>query len=101
MRKRNDKQLAEGEVTGHAHVATSPTAVVYGEGVNRLLEAPDGTPIKHEEHKEFKLPPGNWKVTRQREVDPEEERRQQRRKAGLEERLSAIRQESPYSYIAD
>jgi hypothetical protein len=53
MKVRIDKNLAEGEVTGHAHVATADDAIVFGEGIERELEAPNGTGIEHQEHKEI------------------------------------------------
>jgi len=72
MKKRKDTNLAEGEVTGHAHVATGRDVEVYDcEGGTRELHAPHGTPIKHEEHKTFRLPPGNMIIDRQREIDPD------------------------------
>lgn len=67
------KRLAEGEVTGHTHVAVADDAWVEGEGDERTLVAPTGTPIEHEEHKRFELPPGEYDVTRQREIDPDSE----------------------------
>lgn len=70
---RTDKCLAEGEVTGHRHVVTAPSAVVHGEGIDRRLEAPDGTGVTHEEHGKIELPPGDYDVTRQQEVDPDTE----------------------------
>ncbi len=62
MKKRTDKHLAEGEVTGHAHVAAADDAVVYGEGDVRLLDAPSGTTVTHEEHKHGVLPPGQKEI---------------------------------------
>jgi len=68
--KRN-KVLAEGEVTGHAHVAQADDAYVDGEGDSRTLAAPSGTPIVHEEHATVILPPGEYDIERQREIDPD------------------------------
>lgn len=74
MKKRNDNNLAEGEVTGHAHVACSKTATVYDEDENtRVLNAPNGTPITHEEHRTYEIPPNQYNVTHQREIDPDTE----------------------------
>jgi len=67
------KRLAEGEVTGHSHVAVAEDAWVEGEGETRSLNAPSGTPVEHEEHKRFELPPGEYYITRQRELDPDTE----------------------------
>ena len=62
--------VAEGEVTGHAHV-------ILGDGVE-VWEAPDGTiyvsaprggQITHEEHHAQTLPPGNYQVGIVQEYD--------------------------------
>ena len=68
MQKRKDKNLAEGEVTGHAHRCTGQVAV-YGEGDNRLLDAPTGTQVTHEEHKTIELPPGRYHIHKAVEYD--------------------------------
>lgn len=73
MKKRTDKHLAEGEVTGHAHIASASDATVFGEGDERLLDAPSGTLVTHEEHKHGALPPGQYDIRKQREVDPDTE----------------------------
>ena len=73
MEKRRDNHLAEGEATGHAHRATAPDAVVYGDGDERTLDAPNGTAIEHEEHAEGTLPPGEYDVCKQLEIDPDTE----------------------------
>lgn len=73
MKPRKDRCLADGEVTGHAHRVTAKTAKVFGDGVERELVAPRGTSVVHEEHKRITLPPGDYDVTRQREVDPDTE----------------------------
>ena len=73
MEKRKDKNLAEGEVTGHAHRCNSDTATVFGEGAARLLVCPDGTEVTHEEHKTIDIPPGEYDITIQREIDPDTE----------------------------
>jgi hypothetical protein len=67
------KRLAEGEVTGHAHVAVADDAFVIGDGIERELRAPNGTPVTHEEHGTFTLPPGDFNISRQREIDPDGE----------------------------
>ena len=67
------KRLAEGEVTGHAHVATAADAWVEGAGDERLLAAPSGTEVTHEEHGTISVPAGTYDVRRQREIDPDTE----------------------------
>jgi len=57
--------IAKGEATGHAHVA-------IGEGLTFLggvLHAPKGATIIHEEHKEIKLPAGDFTVDQVLEYD--------------------------------
>jgi len=71
MKKRDDNCLAEGEVTGHAHRVSASDAIVYGEGLERELHAPNGTGVSHEEHKTVELPPGEFDITIQREIDPD------------------------------
>lgn len=67
------KRLAEGEVTGHTHRVAASDAWVEGDGEERSLEAPSGTPITHEEHGTEVLPPGQYHISRQRELDPDTE----------------------------
>lgn len=73
MKKRTDRHLAEGEATGHHHTATAQDATVYGDSDERLLSAPSGTTITHEEHCEGALPPGEYDIRRQQEIDPDTE----------------------------
>ena len=71
--KRNDRVLAEGEVTGHAHIALDSTVEIFGEGIEREMVAPNGTEITHEEHGPLTIPAGEWDISRQREIDPDDE----------------------------
>lgn len=71
MKLRTDKVLAEGEVTGHFHRATAKTASVFDtEGGGRVLVAPRGTRIVHEEHKPVTVPAGEYDREIVREFDP-------------------------------
>jgi len=65
--------LAYGEVTGHAHAITAPTAALLAdpETGQRWLVAPDGAVIGHEEHSQVQLPAGTYEVRTQREYRPE------------------------------
>ena len=67
--KREDKVLAEGEVTGHHH-RLQGNATIYGkqDGI-QYVEIVDPTKLVHEEHATIDLMPGNYKVFRQREYD--------------------------------
>jgi hypothetical protein len=77
MEPRKDKNLAEGEVTGHTHRVLEDDALVYGDGAQRELHAPSGATVTHEEHKTFHgLPPGDYEIDRQREIDPDSEEAQ-------------------------
>ena len=67
--------LAEGEVTGHAHVIDSPDAELWGTAGSDMLFlrvlADAGVDLFHDEHDTLTIPPGDWRVTRQREYAPE------------------------------
>lgn len=68
--------LAYGEVTGHAHA-------FYGKGVRYFapndqgvahirVEGEEPAMLQHEEHSTIPVPPGAYRVIRQREYHPEE-----------------------------
>ena len=66
--------LAHGEVTGHAHVVTDSAAeLVTREQADELylLVYGDEVVLEHEEHDTIALPPGTYRVIRQREYTPE------------------------------
>lgn len=66
--------VAYGEVTGHAHRLSGRFELMRFSGnPNELfLHVQDGgASLKHEEHAEIALPPGNFRVTTQREWTPE------------------------------
>jgi hypothetical protein len=69
MKKRNDNVLADGELTGHAHRAEGRGVAVYGAGVQRLLNAPHGATVTHEEHHAIDLPAGEYEISRVQEYD--------------------------------
>jgi hypothetical protein len=77
--------LAQGEATGHHHVletadpadwwkpgeiatANDKSAALAGE---LFLSLPTGATVTHEEHSTINLPPGVYRVIRQREYSPE------------------------------
>ena len=67
--------LAHGEVTGHSHrVETEGKAELFGVGPRLFLRVL-GSParVTHEEHQTIELPPGEYRVWRQREYDPRED----------------------------
>ena len=70
-KEKSHKILAEGEVTGHTHKALAEDAEVFGYETDREMLAPNGTDISHEEHKTITIPPGEYNITRQMEIDPD------------------------------
>ena len=70
--------LAEGEVTGHAHVLTASDVVLMEDPKTgeMWLEVKSGDALlKHEEHAPHAVPMGIYEVVRQREYSPQEIRR--------------------------
>lgn len=61
--------LAEGEATGHSHVAHGEGLALLEAGHERYLVAPAGASIVHEEHKPIRVPAGAFRVERVREYD--------------------------------
>ena len=86
--------LAHGEATGHAHViearpsqarirhrdARQATRRDEGSPARHFLEVldPAGVDLIHDEHATILIPPGEYEITRQREYDPEQARREAR-----------------------
>ena len=65
--------LAYGEVTGHAHAFATPTVEDYAVGEDRYVEITvEPAMLLHEEHAPIPVPPGVYRVRRQREYTPEE-----------------------------
>jgi hypothetical protein len=58
MKKRKDRNLAEGEVTGHAHRCSQGTVYDCDDGT-RLLDT-DGCEVTHEEHNTIQIPAGRF-----------------------------------------
>lgn len=71
--KLTSRVIAEGEATGHAHRVTGK-ADLYGrawEPGPSMLVATEEVDVVHDEHATVKLGPGTYRITRQREYDPE------------------------------
>lgn len=69
--RKNDNHLAEGAHTGHFHAAVADSAAVYelpGQDV-LVLDAPEGTPVTHQEHNVVEVPAGQHDVSRVLEYD--------------------------------
>lgn len=66
--------LAYGEVTGHAHAIKEDNVRWYRSPANSavFLHVIETVNLVHEEHTKVKIPPGNYRVIRQREYSPEE-----------------------------
>lgn len=68
--------LAYGEQTGHAHAFASKASAQLFRKDDEALTAYlviEGVPatLRHEEHAAIELPPGNYKITIQREYAPD------------------------------
>lgn len=63
--------LAEGEVTGHFHRVKHPEIQEFEIGGMRFFTIPDEACVTHDEHDTITLPPGTYRVQRQREYRPE------------------------------
>jgi hypothetical protein len=57
--------LAEGEITGHAHVIAAP-----GRLTGDRLILPEGGTISHDEHRSIVLEPGDYRVIHQQQFTP-------------------------------
>lgn len=67
--------LAHGEVTGHAHALADEHCDLFSSehesGVTFLEVREAVAALKHDEHSTIQLPPGSYRVVRQREYSPE------------------------------
>ena len=66
--------LAHGEVTGHAHAIKDRNAALFRDPkLAAIFMHVSGDPValEHEEHATITIPPGNYRVIRQREYSPE------------------------------
>ncbi len=70
MDKRKDTILASGEQTNHHHRADGVGVEVYGDGDERLMVAPHGAIVTHEEHGPHTIPAGEYDIKRVVEYDP-------------------------------
>ena len=72
-RRRPDLILAHGEVTGHTHrVQPREAATLFELNSQLFLRVHATATVVHEEHKPITLPPGTYRVWRQREYAPAE-----------------------------
>jgi hypothetical protein len=61
--------LAEGEATGHKHLAEAPDVKLFLHQGTLYMSAPQGTTIVHEEHGPLIIPPGEYEIGIVREYD--------------------------------
>jgi hypothetical protein len=75
-RDRGRVVLAYGEATGHAHAIADSGASLLEHQADQYLRvtADRGVSLTHEEHQTITLPPGDYRVVRQREYEPEARR---------------------------
>ena len=70
-RGRDGVVLADGEATGHRHRIASRDATLYEHpSGERFLRVRSSTALLHEEHDPIPVPPGTYRVVRQREYHP-------------------------------
>lgn len=67
--------LARGETTGHSHTMAADRVTYFredgsGGGGYIRVEGPNPVDLSHEEHNALAIPPGSYKVVRQREYQP-------------------------------
>lgn len=64
--------LAHGEATGHHHsLAVDPADWWKDDKGGQFLTVKEETALEHQEHSPITLPPGTYRVRRQREYSPE------------------------------
>jgi hypothetical protein len=61
--------LAEGEATGHKHLAEAENVTLYLHEGTLYMRAPSGTTVVHEEHGPLIIPPGEYQIGIVREYD--------------------------------
>lgn len=63
--------LAEGEVTGHAHVITDIAKVdLFKNAGKTFIKVKSPVELKHEEHKTIVIQPGSYEIDQVKEYDP-------------------------------
>lgn len=68
--------LAHGEVTGHAHAIKDRRAALFRDpklaAVFMHVAGDEPVALEHDEHSTIPIPPGDYRIVRQREYHPEE-----------------------------
>jgi hypothetical protein len=65
----SSRVLAEGEATGHKHLAEAEDVTLYLHEGALYMHAPTGTTVVHEEHHAVVIPPGDYAIGTVREYD--------------------------------
>lgn len=68
-KKLDHTRLAEGEATGHYHEARGKDVALFEDDGARLLEAPHGAEITHQEHGVVTVPAQDYDVSKVQEQD--------------------------------
>jgi len=64
-----NRVLAEGEATGHKHLAAAEDVRLFMHQGTLYMSAPTGTTVVHEEHGPLIIPPGEYRIGIVREYD--------------------------------
>lgn len=64
--------LAEGEHTGHKHIAVGPGLQAFRKGSALYISSGDPFDVNHEDHAAFSVKPGAYEIRTQREHRPGE-----------------------------
>jgi len=67
LTEKPDKVVAEGELTGHAHLLMNGALFEVINSEDLYIQAGESTKIIHDEHLPIKLEPGSYQVIQQRE----------------------------------
>lgn len=66
---KGDLIIAQGEATGHRHLAEGADLALYYADETLYMNAPKGGTIFHEEHRPIEVPPGIYLIRIVREYD--------------------------------
>lgn len=68
--------LAHGEVTGHAHAIKDDRAALFSDpklaAIFMYVSGDGPVALEHDEHDTIQVPPGTYRIIRQREYHPQE-----------------------------
>jgi len=67
LKKRDDKTVALGELTGHHHTFSGQVCVFGEMGKRQFVDVQQQSVLEHQEHKNIVVPKGKYEVIIQRE----------------------------------